>query len=180
MIWEDIQGLTDQNLEVLNFYKRMVAIRHHLTLLKRGDFEVIPLDEKGGLFGFLRSIENEVIFIIFNRSPQEKIVHLKSPYLKDGELLVDYLDLKQVDFIESDDRNSHFYLKQKNSGYPIKNKAIQLKMQPWDSMILTHSKNLLMLSEDKSLLKNEDPLVPSKQKNEEPAAVPAEHFFRVS
>jgi hypothetical protein len=45
-------------------------------------------------------------------------------------------------------------------------------MQPWDSMILTHSKNLLMLSEDNSLLKNEDPLVPSKQKTEEPEALP--------
>ncbi len=54
--------------DILNFYKKAIALRQAHPCLRRGDFETVIKDDAQGLYGFTRTYGKESALVIFNRS----------------------------------------------------------------------------------------------------------------
>ncbi len=57
-----------QNKTVLSFYKRLLALRKAHPVLRRGDYRTLLSDNSTSLFAFRRSLGNERVVVLFNRS----------------------------------------------------------------------------------------------------------------
>lgn len=64
MVWDSEK----QDHNILDFYKKMIAVRRQQTLLNEGDFEIILTDDDKGLFGFRRFSTEDSLTIIINIS----------------------------------------------------------------------------------------------------------------
>lgn len=64
MPWEPAQ----QDKTILAFYKRLLALRHSHSVLRRGDYRTVLTDNNTATFGFLRTRDKERALVLFNRS----------------------------------------------------------------------------------------------------------------
>lgn len=67
-----------QNKDLLNTYKKLIAIRNSSKALQFGSVEFLTEIISEKLFGFTREFENENIYVIFNLSDKEEILELPS------------------------------------------------------------------------------------------------------
>ncbi|MEW5693952.1 MAG: alpha-amylase family glycosyl hydrolase [Candidatus Hydrogenedentota bacterium] len=72
MLWQDLEPYENPqdtvNPDLLNYYRKLIAIRHTYPELRYGDIEVVLTDDDKGIFGFKRSYQNEEIYVILNVS----------------------------------------------------------------------------------------------------------------
>lgn len=72
MLWDDLLPYEDpeERIEpdVLEHFRRMIAIRNTYPALQLGDYEAILTDDAKGLFAFTRTLGNESILVVLNNS----------------------------------------------------------------------------------------------------------------
>lgn len=57
--------------DLLNYYRRWIAIRNELPVLRRGDFKILLTDDSQKLFGFERNLDGKSVVAIFNTSDED-------------------------------------------------------------------------------------------------------------
>lgn len=57
-----------QNLSLKDWYKKLIQIRKSSPLFTKGSFATNLCDNKNGIFGYIRSFENQNAYIVLNRS----------------------------------------------------------------------------------------------------------------
>jgi len=72
-----------QNKDLLETYKKLIAIRNSSKALQLGSVEFLTEAISEKLFGFTREYENEKIYVIFNLSDKEEILELPSNHYLD-------------------------------------------------------------------------------------------------
>lgn len=72
-----VEEQDDNPDSLLNFYRRMMDLRHSHSALLNGDFEIIEIESSGiGPWGFLRRDEHENILALYNFASEEVEVTL--------------------------------------------------------------------------------------------------------
>jgi len=100
--WEDSRAVTEwneikQNHKLLNFHKRLVAIRKTHPALTGGDFTTLHWDSNANTYAYLRHNYEERILVALNNSAQtQKITLLEEKTgLAEGQVLVDLLSMER-------------------------------------------------------------------------------------
>jgi glycosidase len=80
---------------LLNYYRKMLALRMAHPALVDGDFEIIELETSGiGPWGFVRSSDDDAILAVFNFGTEEQeIIIDEFPFEADG--LIDLITGQQ-------------------------------------------------------------------------------------
>jgi glycosidase len=94
MLWKDITYTNPQDVvmpDIWNHYARLIAIRNTYPALRTGRYETILTDNARSLFGFTRSLSNEVVAVVLNNGTQAEDLQLKTPFFPEGAHIVDLL-----------------------------------------------------------------------------------------
>jgi len=81
MIWDKNQ----QNINLLNFYKRMIKLRRESQALRRGSFK--SLYQQDNLYCYSRQLNEEKIIIALNNSAKNEEINISFPEIKTGKRL---------------------------------------------------------------------------------------------
>lgn len=81
MIWDKNQ----QNIDLLNFYKRMIKLRRESQALRRGSFK--SLYQQDNLYCYSRQLNEEKIIIALNNSAKNEEINISFPEIKTGKRL---------------------------------------------------------------------------------------------
>ena len=81
MIWDKNQ----QDIDLLNFYKRMIKLRRESQALRRGSFK--PLYQRDDLYCFLRQLNEEKIIVALNNSNKNEEINIYLPEIKNRKSL---------------------------------------------------------------------------------------------
>lgn len=81
MLWDK-----RQDVDTLNFYKQILAIRRDHRCLRWGVYEPHIVDDENRVFGYLRADENERVLVLFNQSDEPQTVGIPTSALGDEEL----------------------------------------------------------------------------------------------
>jgi len=91
IVWEDIEhrpqvcrpdgGTTDPiavkpNLQLLDYYRTLIALRKQRTELVHGELEYILVDDKAMTLAYRRSMAGRQTIVVFNRSDEVQVVRL--------------------------------------------------------------------------------------------------------
>ncbi len=79
MIWNKNQ----QNIDLLNFYKKIVKLRRENLALRRGNFKC--LYQQGGLYCFSRQLNEEKIVVALNNSDKNEEINISLPEIETGK-----------------------------------------------------------------------------------------------
>jgi cyclomaltodextrinase / maltogenic alpha-amylase / neopullulanase len=60
------------NRELLEHYRKAIALRNGLPALRRGAFETALVDDEAGLYGFRRTLGTEEVLVVLNNSGEER------------------------------------------------------------------------------------------------------------
>ena len=72
MVWEE----SKQNGRMLEFTRKIVALRRRYDVLRRGTFEPVVVDDARRLYGFIRREGEAVALVILNGSDRDQLVTL--------------------------------------------------------------------------------------------------------
>jgi glycosidase len=86
MIWEESRWDRD----LLDFYRRLIALRRASPALRRGEYRTLVADDARGLFAFLRIDAHERVVVAFNRGKRHARLSLDAADVGGG-LLRDWL-----------------------------------------------------------------------------------------
>jgi len=103
--------------ELLNHYKKLIAIRKNSVALLRGDFETLITDNTKEIYGFKRKFQSESVIVILNNSNIEQNIEFDIPE-SNVELIIDELN---------------------NIRYNLKNKEFNIIIKPKWASILKYS-----------------------------------------
>lgn len=94
MVWEDLvyepeatlpdgskrdrPDTVEVNHDLLEYYRRLIALRRELPALRRGSFETVRIDDERQLYGFRRKLGSEEVLVVLNNSNAEEQVTLAS------------------------------------------------------------------------------------------------------
>jgi len=81
MIWNKNQ----QNIDLLNFYKKIIKLRRESLALRRGNFKC--LYQQGGLYCFSRQLNEEKIVVALNNSDKNEEIKILLPEIETGKRL---------------------------------------------------------------------------------------------
>lgn len=81
MIWNKNQ----QNIDLLNFYKKIIKLRRENLALRRGNFKC--LYQQGGLYCFSRQLNEEKIVVALNNSDKNEEINISLPEIETGKRL---------------------------------------------------------------------------------------------
>ncbi|MCK4309670.1 MAG: glycoside hydrolase family 13 protein [Candidatus Atribacteria bacterium] len=81
MIWNKNQ----QNIDLLNLYKKIIKLRRESLALRRGNFKC--LYQQGGLYCFSRQLNEEKIVVALNNSDKNEEINISLPEIETGKRL---------------------------------------------------------------------------------------------
>ncbi len=81
MIWDKNQ----QDIDLLNFYKKIIKLRRESQALRRGSFK--SLYQQGKLYCFLRQLNEEKIIVGLNNSDKNEEINISLPEIKTKKML---------------------------------------------------------------------------------------------
>lgn len=113
MIWDKKY----QNKVILEHYKKLISLRHEFISLRRGNVRTWGLDAKKGIYAFTRQYNDEAVGIVLNNSAKEQFVQLDVSLFGSVNKLTDRLQ---------------------GSRYPVKKNVVEVKLAPYQGVILTH------------------------------------------
>ena len=71
--WVRLDAWLDASEEdLLEHYRKLIALRRDLSSLRRGSFETVLIDDENQLYGFRRKLKNEEVMVILNNSNQKQ------------------------------------------------------------------------------------------------------------
>jgi glycosidase len=101
MLWRDLEPYDNPQdavmQDVLDHYRRVIAIRNTYPALRTGQFQTFLTDDQNDLYGFTRSRANEVVAVIINNSDKDQSPNLTVPF-PNGSRVVDILAATPVEF----------------------------------------------------------------------------------
>ncbi len=69
----------DFDADLFAFYKEAIALRTGSDALRHGDFTVLLTDDARNLFAFSRSLDDETMVVVFNRSDEAQSLRVEKP-----------------------------------------------------------------------------------------------------
>lgn len=87
MVWEKDK----QNKELLKFYQTLIHFRTKSKALAEGGFQTWLEEDEKGVFGFIRSTEEESVWVLINKSSEACTIRTKIFRMKAGECITDAL-----------------------------------------------------------------------------------------
>jgi cyclomaltodextrinase len=81
-----------QDLELLNFYKKLISIRNENKVLQLGDFKTLVVDDINSIYGFSRNLDDKQIIVLINKSSSPVTISLPVDH---NEYFTDLLNDKE-------------------------------------------------------------------------------------
>jgi glycosidase len=75
---KNVPDKVEVNRDLLDHYKKLVALRRELPVLRTGTFETVLTDDQRQLYGFRRQLGNEEVLVVLNNSTEQQEASLKS------------------------------------------------------------------------------------------------------
>ncbi|MFH1077554.1 MAG: hypothetical protein V1753_12130, partial [Pseudomonadota bacterium] len=122
-----------QNMELLNFYKRIISLRKASPALSKGDFRCNYCSSDNGTYGFVRLFDNERVYVVINNSEHRSSISL--PIFErhhDVHYLMDLLTEKELPIVPLK-KEEIFFVHNGN----IYNSAVNLDLDPYQVCIMT-------------------------------------------
>jgi glycosidase len=69
---KDQPDKVEVNRDLLEHYRKLIALRRDLPSLRRGSFETVLIDDKNQLYGFRRKLNDEEVIVVLNNSNQKQ------------------------------------------------------------------------------------------------------------
>jgi len=69
---KDQPDKVEVNRDLLEHYRKLIALRRDLSSLRRGSFETVLIDDENQLYGFRRKLKDEEVIVILNNSNQKQ------------------------------------------------------------------------------------------------------------
>lgn len=88
MIWDKDK----QDIELYEYYRKLINLRHRLISLRRGDYQPVIIDEIKNTYGFLRRYKGESTVVIINNSSLTEDYILKGDLFAYKEEIYDYIN----------------------------------------------------------------------------------------
>lgn len=82
MIWERKR----QDLDLLSFCKKLIAIRKSLTALTEGDYVTVHANSKKNTYAYVRSYENELVLVALNNSSRKQHINIKCGGISEADM----------------------------------------------------------------------------------------------
>lgn len=101
MLWNHAQ-----NKELLNYYQKLIYLRHQYSSLKTGDFKLLEAYNRYNLLAFLRFNEDEELTIILNASDEIQNNPYKGIDLITGKEINDKIPAKTIYIIKKTKENA--------------------------------------------------------------------------
>lgn len=102
MLWDDLPPNDDPEerieKDVLEHYRRLIAIRNTYPALQSGTFRTITCRDDLGVYGFCRTSGRESVIVVFNNSDKSHRLNLPSPW-PDGSKIARLDDPNQTELI---------------------------------------------------------------------------------
>lgn len=70
MIWDT----TKWDIDLVNVYMKLIAIRHKYAALRRGDFKTAFVDDEKGIFAFWRTLGEDKVLVVLNNGDDFQLV----------------------------------------------------------------------------------------------------------
>ena len=102
MLWPELMPYDSPDdrieKEVLEHYRRLIAIRNTYPALQLGTFETLACKDDLGVFAFARSLNGKTVAVVINNSSQSHRLDVPSPW-PDGATIARLDDPKEADLI---------------------------------------------------------------------------------
>jgi cyclomaltodextrinase / maltogenic alpha-amylase / neopullulanase len=69
---KDQPDKVEVNRDLLEHYRKLIALRRDLPSLRRGSFETVLIDDENQLYGFRRKLNDEEVMVILNNSNEKR------------------------------------------------------------------------------------------------------------
>lgn len=142
MLWADLPPNDDPDErivpDVLEHYRRMIAIRNTFPALQLGAMHTILMDDPNGVYVFGRSLDDECIVVAINNSAQAHKIEFKSPW-SDGTEVVRLDDPESVKVLAPDksDGRPTIQIVSKPITFKIADKKLSgISLAPYSAAIL--------------------------------------------
>ena len=103
MLWADLMPYDDPaeriETEVLDHYRRMIAIRNTYPALRLGLFQPLAADDARGVFAFARTLDDQTVVVVINNSDHPRGLNVSAPW-PDGTGIVRLDDPRASKLIE--------------------------------------------------------------------------------
>lgn len=101
MLWSDLQPYDNAQdfvmTDVLEHYRRLIAIRNTYPALRTGLFSTLLVDDANDLYGFTRTRGHDVVAVLINNSAKDQSIELTAPF-PEGSRVVDVMTAAPVEF----------------------------------------------------------------------------------
>ncbi|MFW5981801.1 MAG: glycoside hydrolase family 13 protein [Halanaerobiaceae bacterium] len=97
MVWEKDK----QDLELLNYYKKLISLRKRFISLRQGDYQAIIIDELKNSYGFLREYKEEKTAVIINNSAHTQKYTLSAELFDFKNTIIDHLSNRSFSLIDN-------------------------------------------------------------------------------
>ena len=78
---------SEKNINLKNYYKKIINIRKNYDILQKGSFESFIIDEAKNIFAFKRELDDSELIIILNNSPVDNNISFRGEDKKYKDLL---------------------------------------------------------------------------------------------
>ena len=120
------------NEEVFEAFQHAIAVRNTLPALETGQYKTILSDDERGLFGFSRTAGDETVYVVLNRSGEERrAVIAVEPGIYD-----DFLEDDATRLIEPTDPKARATVEPTGEGIATDQEILELTLDPWDVAIV--------------------------------------------
>ena len=75
---KDLPDKVEVNRDLLEHYRRLIALRRELPSLRRGSFDTVLVDDERQLYGFRRQLGDETVVVVLNNSDKKQEASLKA------------------------------------------------------------------------------------------------------
>jgi glycosidase len=93
MVWKDLEPYDDPQVRFdpaqFEAYQRAIAARSALPPLRTGFFRPVEIDDTGGVFSFVRELNDQHVYVVINRSDRTQTTTIN---VQTGGRYVDWLD----------------------------------------------------------------------------------------
>ncbi len=146
MVWKDLLPYNDTHVKIharlLNFYRRAIAARRQLASLQIGDYGELLAERRRDVFAFHRDLDNQHVYVVFNRSAVAHRVRLPIFASDLGEHLFNYLSRRQMKLVfpPVGDTTGRPILRRRKGvrGYLVRRGYLTIRIRPWATEILSN------------------------------------------
>jgi cyclomaltodextrinase / maltogenic alpha-amylase / neopullulanase len=103
MIWPDLEPYDDPEVtfrqSMFEHYQRVIAIRHQLPALRTGFFRPLIIDDGRSIYGFVRNLPDQQVYVVLNRSDSEQAIEFDVDEPDSQARLINWLNSEQVNMV---------------------------------------------------------------------------------